>query len=72
MSSLLIKNMPENLHAQLKESARRHRRSMTQEALVILEKYLSMGTAVEFPEPVIPLKPITAALIRKGIREGRS
>jgi plasmid stability protein len=71
MSSLLIKNMPENLHAQLKESARRHRRSMTQEALVILEKHLSMGS-VEFPEPVIPLKPITAALIRKGIREGRS
>jgi len=72
MSSLLIKNMPENLHAQLKESARRHRRSMTQEALVILEKYLSMDSAVEFPEPVKLLKPITAALIRKGIREGRS
>lgn len=71
MSSLLIKNMPEDLHARLKESARRHRRSMTQEALVILEKHLSMGP-VEFPEPVIPLKPITAALIRKGIREGRS
>jgi plasmid stability protein len=70
MSSLLIKNMPEDLHARLKESARSHRRSMTQEALLMLEQSLSLGP-VKFPAPVKLKKPVTAAMIRRAIREGR-
>jgi plasmid stability protein len=37
---LLIKNMPEELHKKLKEQAKKHRRSMTQEAITILEQEL--------------------------------
>lgn len=37
MSGLLIKDLPEDLHRRLKERAAAHRRSMSREALLILE-----------------------------------
>ena len=37
MPGLLIKDVPVELHKKLKESAARHRRSMTQQALALLE-----------------------------------
>ena len=33
MSTLVIKNLPEDLHARLKEQAERNRRSVTKEAV---------------------------------------
>ena len=41
MSALLIKNVPPDLHAGLKERAARNHRSLTKEALAILEAALS-------------------------------
>lgn len=41
MPSLTLKNVPEDLHQRLKEQAERHRRSMNQEAIWILEQALS-------------------------------
>lgn len=38
MPSLVIKNFPADLHCRLKASATLRRRSMTQEAIVILEE----------------------------------
>lgn len=40
MATLTIKNLPEELHEKLKERARRHRRSMNNEAIVCLEQVL--------------------------------
>ena len=40
MPSLTLKNVPEDLHQRLKEQAERHRRSMNQEAIWILEQAL--------------------------------
>lgn len=40
MSDLLIKNVPENIRRRLKEDAKRHHRSMSGEALALLEKGL--------------------------------
>lgn len=41
MATLTIKNMPGELHSQLRESARRNRRSINSEAIVQLERALA-------------------------------
>ena len=71
MSALLIKNVPEGLHEKLKEAARKHRRSMTQEAIHILETTLEPKLS-NLPEPVQGKAPLTQDLLTKGIKEGRS
>ena len=40
MPGLLIKNLPSEVHRLLREEARRHHRSMTKEALFLLEQGL--------------------------------
>lgn len=37
MSTLVIKNLPEKLHDKLREQAARHHRSMTKEAVTLIE-----------------------------------
>ena len=46
MATLTIKNIPEELHKRLKESATHHRRSINSEAIQCLERAL-VGTRVE-------------------------
>ncbi len=70
MSALVIKNIPEALHRRLKEEASKHRRSMTQEVLIILEESLDV-IQVEFPRPVKGKTQLTQELLIKGIRQGR-
>ena len=75
MPDILIEQVPDTLHAKLCAEAKRHRRSMTQEVLTILEKELG-GTAVaihirDLPPPVKGKFPLTQSLLTKGIREGR-
>ncbi len=70
MPSLLIKNIPPRLHRRLKEESKRHRRSMMQEAIVILEESLDLSP-VEFPEPARAAKKITRAMLTEAIRDGR-
>jgi plasmid stability protein len=41
MPGFLIKNLPAELHRRLKESAAKHHRSMTREALALLEQALA-------------------------------
>jgi antitoxin FitA len=41
MATLTIKNIPDELYEQLKQSATRHRRSVNSEVIVCLEKVLS-------------------------------
>lgn len=42
MSTLVIKNLPEELHARLKEQAHRHHRSVTKEVVSLIESGLAM------------------------------
>lgn len=63
MLNLTLKNIPEDLHAQLKESAEKNRRSLNSEILVRLES--------EFTAPIVgteaqaqALKAFTAKLPR--------
>ena len=59
MPSLLIKDLPPELHRKLKEEAARHHRSMTRQALALLEEALSgpaRNAADLLPKPLKPAK----------------
>ena len=70
MAALVIKNIPENLHQKLKEEAHKHRRSMTQEVLNILEERLNI-IPIKFPDPVKGTSQLTQEIVEDAIREGR-
>ena len=42
MSTLVIKSIPKEIHQFLKESARAHRRSLTQEVITMLEQLMAV------------------------------
>lgn len=74
MPGLLIKDFPPELHRRLKEEAARHHRSMTRQALALLEQALSSDTrnaAELLPKPIKPAKPVTLNDVVATIREGR-
>ena len=73
MAGLLIKDFPPELHRKLKAEAERHHRSMTWQALALLEQALAAPTrdaANLLPNPLKPVKPVTpgdvVAIIRKS------
>lgn len=71
MPSLVIKNLPEDLHRRLKQQAERHHRSMTREAVVILSEGVGPSTTREAPAPYKGKFPLTEAFIDEAKREGR-
>jgi plasmid stability protein len=71
MPSLVIKKIPRSLHTRLRQQALRHRRSMTQETLYVLEQGLGLSPT-EFPPPVKGRVPLTQKLLDQAVREGRS
>lgn len=72
MPGLLIKNVPLSVHRKLKESATVHHRSLTKEALAILEEALCRSSvSTPLPPPVKLKAPITKKLINAAKREGR-
>ena len=74
MPGLLIKDFPPELHRRLKEDAARHHRSMTRQALALLEQALAAparDAADLLPDPVKPLKPVTPGDVVAVIRKSR-
>jgi len=51
MSTLVIKNLPDGLHARLKEQAQRNHRSVTKEVVSLIE------SGLEAPRHPLPLSP---------------
>ena len=51
MSALVIKNLPDHLHAQLKQQAQRNHRSLTKEAIQLLESGLAANAPIRAPLP---------------------
>lgn len=49
MATLVIKNLSDDLHARLKEQARRHHRSVTKEVVTLIET----GLTAPRPAPVL-------------------
>jgi hypothetical protein len=72
MPALLIKDIPHEVHEWLKLEAERNRRSMTQQAIVLLEERMHRFRPVRFPAPARTRTPLTAEFIDKAKREGRT
>lgn len=73
MTDLLIRQIPDELHTKLKESARANRRSMNQEVLVLLERSLGEGTAAPpLPQPLEGAFPIDDEWLWRAREEGRA
>jgi len=54
MGTLVLRNIPDHLHALLKAQARRNRRSISEEVLAMIERALALqGTIVELPPPIM-------------------
>jgi hypothetical protein len=73
MSTLVIKNLPEDLHARLRAQAEQNRRSVTKEAVTLIEKGLAIPRRAPVLPPPIKLKggPLTTSEIEAWIAEGR-
>ena len=75
MSTLVLKNLPEQLHERLKAQAAEHRRSLTQEAILVLEQGLltrPRRTPLLLPPPyVLEGGPLTIEQIEAAIEDGR-
>jgi plasmid stability protein len=74
MPGLLIKDFPPELHQRLKEEAARYHRSMTRQALVLLEQALSSpekNTAGLLPDPIKLQTTLAADDVLTVIRDNR-
>jgi len=76
MASLMIRDLPPELHERLKERARVNRRSLGKEALVILEEALGMRGWPPSIEELDNLrisgpKPLTQDLLDEARESGR-
>ena len=74
MPGLLIKDFPPELHRRLREEAVRHHRSMTRQALALLEQALTAparDAADLLPDPLKPLKPVAPGDVVAVIRKSR-
>lgn len=71
MPSLILRDLPDEVHKRLRERAQRHHRSMTKEAVSILERELFAAGPVKLPPVVSSGEPVPANLIDRAIEEGR-
>ena len=72
MPDILVKDLPAKLHRKLKEAAKKNRRSMTQQAIVLLEQGLQEPPKLAFPKPVKTKRPLTQRVLTQGIKDGRA
>jgi len=52
MSTLVVKNLPEQLHEILRRQAERNHRSVNKEAVAVLEQALGAGAALKLSPPL--------------------
>jgi hypothetical protein len=73
MGTLVIKNLPEELHGRLREQAERNRRSVTKEAITLIERGLGSSRSAPALSPPLKLKggPVTARELESWIARGR-
>jgi len=79
MATITLKNVPEEVHVALKLQAKRHKRSLNQEAIVCLD--LALGRGSRDPQAMlagirslrsrVPLKTVDLDWIDRARREGR-
>jgi hypothetical protein len=72
MPALLIKELPADVHEWLKHEAEVHRRSMTQQVIVLFEERMRQFRPVHFGPPVKLKVPLTDEFIMEAKKEGRA
>lgn len=72
MPALVIKDLPAELHRRLKEEASQHHRSMTQEAIFILEQGLHRVRPIPAFKTYRGAFPLTNEFVNNAKREGRA
>jgi plasmid stability protein len=75
MSAIQVKNVPPELHARLRERARREGRNLSDYVLQALERDLSVPSTREWLERLSedePVRGITSEEIADSIRKGRA
>lgn len=72
MPALVIKDLPVELHRRLKDDAAQHHRSMTQQAIVILEQGLHRVRTLPPFKAYRGSFPLTNEFINEAKREGRA
>ena len=72
MPALVIKDLPAELHRRLKDDAERHHRSMTQQAIAILEQGLHRVRPIPRIKAYRGAFPLTNEFIDAAKREGRA
>ncbi|MGQ0655708.1 MAG: FitA-like ribbon-helix-helix domain-containing protein [Betaproteobacteria bacterium] len=73
MPGFVIKNLPRDLHRRLKAQAAQHRRSMTKEALALLEQ--ALAAPAEQPKAPPPFRgrfALTDKFLDEAKRKGRA
>ena len=70
MASILIKNIPPDLHERLREAAVRDRRSLSKEVISLLEEALAERVP-ELPPPIDLAFPLTGDWLERAISKGR-
>ncbi len=71
MSTLLLKNVPEELKQKLKERAELNHRSLNKEAIVRLEQSVARPGIGPLPPPIKTRTRLTTAWLNKAKRLGR-
>lgn len=74
MTDLLIRQIPDELHSKLKQSARANRRSVNQEVIVLLEQSLAEENPQlpPLPQPLRGAFPLDDDWLREAREEGRA
>ena len=72
MASVLIKNMPDDLHRELKLRAERHHRSLNKELIAMIEEMVCRPERAELPNPVHLRKPLNQEMLDEARDEGRA
>jgi len=72
MPALVIKNLPVDIHRRLKDDAQLHHRSMTQQAIVLLEHGLHRVRQIPSLTPYKGQFPLTNEFINEAKLAGRA
>ena len=70
MASILIKDIPPDLHERLREAAGRDHRSLSKEVVALLEAALAVGPS-ELPPAIRASFPLDGNWLETAIAEGR-
>ncbi|MBV8342202.1 MAG: TraY domain-containing protein [Gammaproteobacteria bacterium] len=73
MATIIVRGLPDALHERLKAQAKRNRRSLTKEAVTLIERHLDQSPPPPKLPPPLRLKagPVTIKQIEAAIAKGR-